>query len=130
MHIITGETICNDGRDNSAYVEEIGADMVGYCQIEDENGYPAYAAPTPSGDAKMYYEPNIEGNDEYGSGYAIFHEGDIKAYCLNETNPLNCSYKWMTRDWGDAIWFIDTNMNTFLCDQTCDDMDIDSDISG
>ena len=123
-----GTTICNDGRDSSAYVEEIGADMVAYCQIDDENGYPAYVAPTPSGDAKMYYEPGIPGDGVSGSGYAIFHEGGIKAYCVNETTPLNCSYKWVTRDFAPDTWFIDTNMKTFLCNQTCEDDD--SDING
>ena len=120
-------SICNDGRDPEAFVEEIGDVMVAYCQIDDENGYAAYQGDTPSGPPRMYYEPNIDLNGEQGSGYVIFHEDDIKAYCLGETDPLNCAYKWVTRDWQDGVWFIDTNMNTLVCPQECDDTDSDTD---
>ena len=102
-----------------------------YCEIGiDNNGYIRYAAPTLSGIAEMYYEENINENGEQGSGYVIFHEGSIKAYCLNETDPLNCGYKWVTRDWDPNTWYIDTDMNTLSCNFTeCGDADNNFNVS-
>ena len=120
-----GSAICNDGRNSSAYVEEIGHDMVAYCQIGEESGYPSYGAPTPSGRAEMFYMRRIDRNTAMThlptntSGYVIYHEGGIKAYCVDETDPLNCGYKWVTRGWDSNTWYTDTTMDTFSCDSDC-----------
>ena len=109
------DAICNDGRDQGAFVEEIGDDMVTYCKVSDDrNGYPEYAAPTPSGTSEMYYETDLSEINVTSPGYVIYHEGGIKAYCI-DTDPTNCGYQWITMDWSGQF-YQDTDMDTFECD--------------
>ena len=116
--------ICNTDISIDSYLNEIGDESVQYCkQSREFNGYPVYVAETSSGDAEMFYIKNmnliIDGeidtnlNGTY-SGYVIYYSDDYKAYCLNETDPIKCSNKWMTQNF-DGEFYQDTNMITSEC---------------
>ena len=86
-------TLDNTGRNESAFMDEIGNDMVAYCVNGTKNGYAYYRTILSTLEiAEMYYEDVIVLNArDIGSGYVIYVGSPkwMRAYCLDETNPLD-----------------------------------------
>lgn len=122
--------ICLNGRNPTARFEEIGAENVTYCEEAGLiNDFPYYIATSPSDEIKIYFEDslNIDSITD-GEGYVIYLEGEIKGYCLDETDPLDCSQKWKIDDGDNFV--IDTDMTTSICPDRvimdeCDYIDTD-----
>ena len=107
--------MCNAGRNLSLRYDELGSYAVPYCFITfDNDGYPIFEALTPSGIASMEYNASIAAAGG-AAGYVIWHEGDIRAFCVGESDPVNCGNSWYVMDWAGEF-VLDGAMDTFDCD--------------
>ena len=89
--------------------------FMAYCQMNTtKNGYPQFMAYSTK--IHIFYNNTIIIEDEIiGSGYVMYAQSSLTAYCLDEIDALNCSHKWFVQDSQLDTFKKDDHISTSIC---------------